>query len=76
MPERTGTTRPSSLVTARPCAARVARPPHYLHTCPCDKPAKHEVDGVPVCGVHKRIAERWVREGRLHSMVESWWGAK
>jgi hypothetical protein len=39
----------------------------------CAVPAKHEVAGFRVCGIHKRVAERWQREQRLESMVGYWW---
>ena len=39
--------------------AQCSEPPWYLHTHPCSNPAKYNIDGVMVCGIHKRQAERW-----------------
>jgi hypothetical protein len=39
----------------------------------CPKPAKHAVDHYGVCGTHKRVAERWQKQGRLVEMVKYWW---
>ncbi len=64
----------SALDRAAPmCEGRCDTPPHYLRTYPCRNQAKHEVGGHHVCGVHKRVAERWQAEGRLDRMVARYW---
>lgn len=59
-----------------PCIARVEQPPHFLHTHACTRPATADVNGYAVCGVHARVARRWVQQGRLDAMVSTYWKGK
>jgi len=56
------------------CAALCDEPPHFIHTHPCRNPGKERVgeDGVPVCGTHLRVAERWELWGSLESLLDTW----
>lgn len=54
------------------CIALVSSP-HYWHKHRCTNTAKFKVGRHKVCGIHKRVAERWQKEGRLDSMVRWWW---
>ena len=42
----------------------------------CGRVAKDTVVGIPLCGIHKRVAKKWEEEGRLISMMEFWWHIK
>jgi hypothetical protein len=55
------------------CRAVVSEPPHYFHHHGCPNKAKHDIDGIKVCGIHKKVAEKWQSQNRLHTMVEAWW---
>jgi hypothetical protein len=54
------------------CCGRVALIKSF-RTLPCGNPAKYVIGGFDLCCTHKRMAERWQKQGRLEIMASFWW---
>ena len=54
------------------CQARVTDDWHHYG---CQRAAKYQVGSraISVCGIHKRVADKWAEEERLDSMIDFWW---